>query len=288
MGQARQTFERRQLGLTLRRLRTQAGKSQQEAAEVMGKVRSRVVDLEDGRNASNPEDLEKLLDFYGTTGQERRTALELGTQARKRQRRRAHTDLLPGSFQRFADLEASASEISCYESGVIPGLLQSPEYVRATITDCNGVWWGSSGAELQERIAFRLDRQIRTLDSAEPKSLWFVLAEDALRGSVGSAEVMRAQRRYILQLLESKRNLAVQVLQDETYGNPAPGGGLTVMNFGDKGSPIGFSTVVFGPSTYFDDESDTVAMLRAFRRVRELALSPEQSARLIRTMDKEN
>jgi hypothetical protein len=46
-------------------------------------------------------------------GQERQTVLELGALARERQKKRAHTDLLPGSFQRFADLEASATEINC-------------------------------------------------------------------------------------------------------------------------------------------------------------------------------
>lgn len=287
MGQARQTFERRQLGLALRRLRERAGKSQQVAAELIGKARTRIVELEDGRARISPDDLAKLLDLYGITGDERQTVIELGASARKRQQARVHTDLLPNSFQRFADLEASATEISCYESGIIPGLLQSPGYLRATIADADGVWWESSGAELQERIAFRMERQVRTLDSADPTTLRFVLAESALRGSVGSPEVMHEQRGHILNLLETKRNLTVRVLRNEAFGNPAPGGGLTVFGFGDKGSPIGFSTVVFGPSTFFDGESDTAALLRAFHRLQELALSPERSARLIRQLDKE-
>jgi hypothetical protein len=45
--------------------------------------------------------------------------------------------------------------------------------------------------------------------------------------------------------------------------------------------------VVFGPSAYFDEEPDTAALLRAFERLEELALSPKESARLIRRIDKE-
>jgi len=45
---------------------------------------------------------------------------------------------------------------------------------------------------------------------------------------------------------------------------------------------------VFGPSTYFDQEADTAALLRAFRRVQELALNPDDSVRLIRQIDKED
>jgi hypothetical protein len=51
--------------------------------------------------------------------------------------------------------------------------------------------------------------------------------------------------------------------------------------------PVGFSRVVYGPSTYFDDESDTAALLRAFERLEELAASAEESARLIRQIDEE-
>jgi hypothetical protein len=285
MGKARQTFERRQLGLALRRLRTQAGKSQQMAAEHLSKARSRMGELEDGQTTITAEELGSLLDFYEVTGEERRTVLELGALTRTRQKKRAHTDLLPGSFQRFADLEASASEISCYESGIVPGLLQSPDYLRAVMMASDGVWWKPSIAELHERITFRTERQVKAFD--EPRELRFVLTEDTLRATVGSPEVMREQRRHILDLLESKRNLSVRVLRRETYGNPAPGGGLTVFGFGDRGAPIGFSTVVFGPSTYFDDESDTAALLRAFKRLEELATSAEESVRLIRQIDEE-
>lgn len=124
-------------------------------------------------------------------------------------------------------------------------------------------------------------------DSEEPRELRFVLTEDALRSAVGDPGVMREQRRHILNLLENKRNLSVRVLRRGTFGNPAAGGGLTIFDFGDRGAPVGFSTVVYGPSTYFDDKSDTAALLRAFERLEELAASAEESARLIRQIDEE-
>ena len=284
MGKALQTFERRQLGLALRRLRNEAGKSQQAAADHIAKARSRVAELEDGKTTLTADELGMLLSFYGVSVSERRTVLELGVLAKTRQKKRAHTDLLPGSFQRFADLEENATEINCYEFGIIPGLLQSLGYVRATIDDGDGVWWEPSTAELQERISFRLDRQAKTLDS--DKKLIFVITEDALRGAVGSPEVMHEQRRHILKLLESKQNLTVRVLPSTTYGNPARGGGMTILDFGERGAPVGFTPAVFGPSTYFDQAAETAALLRAFRRVEELALSPQDSRRLIEEADR--
>lgn len=288
MAQARQTFERRQLGLALRRLREGAGKSQQQAADALGKHRSRLVELEDGRATITPDALGDLLDLYAVFGEERETALELGTQARARQKRRAHVDLLPGAYQRFADLEASATEISAYEFGLVPGLLQSLGYVRATIDCGDGIWWTASPREREERIRFRLDRHATVLGSTDPKSLCFVLTEDALRGRVGSHEVMREQRRHILSLLDSHADLSVRVLPSEVSDDPARGNGFSVFGFGDQGPPVGFCSVAYGPSTYLHHAPDTAALLRGFQRVSELALDVTDSAELIRRIDKEN
>lgn len=288
MGQARQTFERRQLGLALRRLRVEAGKSQQEAGKAVNKARSRIGELENGLFTLTAEQLTDLLDFYNASEEERQTALELGVLARARQKkRRAYTGLLPGSFQRFADLEASATGINTYEFGLVPGLLQSLTYVRATIDIGDGIWWPASPSEREERIRFRFDRQQRVLDAAEPKALRFVMTEETLRRGF-SPEVMREQRRHILDLLDSRQNISVRLLPSGVRDNPARGGGLTVLEFGDKGNPVGFLPSIFGPSTYFPQETDTAALLRAFERVTELSLSQEDSAKLIRRIDKEN
>jgi transcriptional regulator with XRE-family HTH domain len=63
MGRARQTFERRQLGLTLRRLRERAGQTQQAAADSIGRVRSRIVELEEGKGTLDQTDLKALRNF---------------------------------------------------------------------------------------------------------------------------------------------------------------------------------------------------------------------------------
>lgn len=287
MAQARQTFERRQLGLMLRRLREQAGKSQLEAAHVVKKARTRIGELEDGKFTITIDHLSNLLDLYGVTGEERHTALKLGTLARARPKYRTYTDLLPGSFQRLADLEMSATEIETYEFGLVPGLLQSLGYVRATIDCGDGIWWPASNREREQRIKFRLDRQDRVLDAAEPKALTFVVTENALRAGF-HPDVMHDQRRHILTLLEKRQNLDVHVLPDTAVDNPARGGGIALLGFGDKGKPVGFLPSVFGPSTYYHQESDTAALSRAFRSVMDLALDRDSSARLIRRIEKES
>lgn len=281
MGQARQTFERRQLGLALRRLREGAGQPQQVAADALGKVRSRVVALEDGTATATPEDLRVLLDCYGVAGAERETLLALAAHARKRTQRRTHVDALPDAYRRFADLEASATEIDCYEQGIIPGLLQSAAYVHAVLAEGEGVWWQPEDSEGEDRIAFRLERQEKVLGSAARRTLRFVVGEDALRANMGTAEVMRTQLAHLLELGGGSRGPAIRVLANGTYGNPARGSNLLVFGFGDRGAPIAYAQSAFGPSAYQDDPASTAAMLRAFDRVWELALDRKESRRLI-------
>jgi transcriptional regulator with XRE-family HTH domain len=285
VGVARPTFERRQLGLTLRRLRDRAGKPQQAAAVVLEKTRTRIVQLEDGTATISQEDLDKLLDLYDVTGDERETVIELANQARKRQKRRVYVDQLPDAFQRFADLESSASEINCFETGVIPGLLQSESYLRAALSEGEGIWWEPSATEGADRLAYRTERQRRVLDDADGRILRFVVTEDALRANLGP-EVMREQLRHLLDLERTHRDLTVRVLANDTFGYPLRGRSLWIFGYGDRGTPVCYTPSAID-SLYYDDEAVTANLLRAFYRVWELALSRTASRRLIDSILKE-
>lgn len=270
----------------MRRLRDRADKPQQAAALEIRKTRTRVVQLEDGTATISQEDLEKLLDLYDVTGEERATVIELANQARKRQKRRVYVDQLPDAFQRFADLEASATEINCFETGVIPGLLQTESYMRAILSECE-VFWGPASSDEADRLAYRLERQRRVLDDTDGRLLRFVLTEDALRANMGAPEVMREQLRHLLELERSHRDLTVRVLANDAFGNPLRGYGLWIFGFGDRGTPVCYSPSALGPASYYDREVDTANLLRAFYRVWELTLSRTASRRLIESLAKE-
>ncbi|RKT57063.1 helix-turn-helix domain-containing protein [Saccharothrix australiensis] len=278
MGKTGQTVERMQLGLALQGLRQRAGKSQQEAGAFVGKAHARISQVENGRGVLKHEDLLKLLDFYDATDQERDTVLAIGMQARRRQPRRAYTDELPDAFGRLADLQASAARIRHYEAGLYPGLLQSPDYVQALMHVAGSVWYDAT--EVEERVAFRLEHQRRVFDAGHDKELNFVFTEDALTNVVGSASVMQGQVLHVLQLMARHPDMTVQILPSGTADNPALGGGLIVLDF--VGAPrIAYPTMVYGSATYYDQVADTDAMARAFERVRELALPPQESKSLL-------
>jgi transcriptional regulator with XRE-family HTH domain len=289
---ARQTMERRQLGLALKRYRTLRNRSQFEVGKSVGQSDSRISKVEDGVATLSQEQLEKALEFLEVPGPERQTLLELGLRARKRQRRggketQCYTDTLPGSFQRIADLEADAEAIYCYEPSVIPGPIQSPGYIRAVIQSCDGIFWTPSETEVENRVAFRRERQVKTLEAARPKRLEFVFTEDALT-SGDDTDVVREQLEYLLHLHREYPNITLQAMPEVGVRNPVPNGGITVLDFDGSAPRVAFTPSIYGPSTYFDDEHDTATLLRAFRRTQELSRDYPATIDLIRQKLEEN
>nr|WP_042189817.1 helix-turn-helix transcriptional regulator [Kibdelosporangium sp. MJ126-NF4]CEL18897.1 Putative DNA-binding protein [Kibdelosporangium sp. MJ126-NF4]CTQ95299.1 Putative DNA-binding protein [Kibdelosporangium sp. MJ126-NF4] len=273
-----QTIPRRLLGSELKRLRSLAGLSGAEAAAAISKDQSRISKVEDGRANLSADDLATLLDLYGVGKTERKRLLAMGVDARKREpKKRAYVDTLPGSYRRLANFESQASQIIAYERGILPGLLQCDVYIEAVMAAGDGIYWESSYQERVDRVSFRLDRQRMVFQADPPKDLEFILADDALRTRFGRPQVLRRQIEHVLHLLDEHPHLSVRLLTATAPDNPAPHAGFMLMRFPEAAPPIGFNSVVYGPSTYLDDPADTDVLTRLFDRLREMALGKAES-----------
>ncbi|WPB93161.1 helix-turn-helix domain-containing protein [Streptomyces malaysiensis] len=110
-----------------------------------------------------------------------------------------HGSLLEG-FPEFVDHEGRAAEIRLYEVGVIPGLLQTPEY--ATILADNTVKRGTITAEqAEERVTLVAERQT-ALVRTPPPLISAVLDESCLRRPVGEPAIMNAQLEQLIEFAE--------------------------------------------------------------------------------------
>jgi transcriptional regulator with XRE-family HTH domain len=277
VGKTVQTIPRRLLGGELRRLRLGAGKSQAQAAQAIGKDQARINKLEDGQTNLKPDDLAALLDFLGATEDDRAKIIAMGVEARKRHpRSRAYVDLLPGSYNRIANLQMQASRTESYERGIFPGLLQCPDYAGAVVAAGDDLWWESSDQERAGRVAFRLERQRTVLRAEPPKELDFIVTDDALRTEFGSPEVMRRQFEHLLGLLDQPE-VSIRLLSSTARNTPAPHGGFTLLRFSEPAPPVGFVSVVYGPSPYLDEPGDTDALTRVFARLKDMASSRAES-----------
>ncbi|GDY33229.1 helix-turn-helix domain-containing protein [Gandjariella thermophila] len=123
MAEPSPTPYKRQLGMALERLRTAAGKSPEDAAELLECSVSKVYRIERGHVSVRPAELRDLLDFYGAPQQERDEIEQLGREARRRRPRTPYGSVIPDWFRQFVHLEEAASEILVYECELIPGAL---------------------------------------------------------------------------------------------------------------------------------------------------------------------
>lgn len=274
----RRPIGRRQLGSELRRLRVEAGKQQREMAEVIECDASQISKVERGERTLKALELNALLDFLTVDGDKRADMLALGAEARKRQPRKAYSDILPGTFRRLGDLEEDATEIFCFADQLVPGLLQIPDYIRALVVDSIYRKNSPVEAEMEARIAFRLDRQ-RVLETEN--RICFLIGESALLRPVGGPLVLRRQLLHLLGVMDGKPWITMRVVPLSLGVHPLLGGALSVFRFCAGVEDVVHQSTVFGGGVYLDDENETRECLRAFTSCRDRALGPAETRRML-------
>lgn len=113
-------------------------------------------------------------------------------------------DLRQGSllegFPEYVSYEGRAAEIRLYEVGVVPGLLQTPEY--ADVLADSAVKRGAITADqAHERVTSVADRQASLVRKNSPLVI-VVLDESCIRRPIGEPAVMDAQLKQLVQFAE--------------------------------------------------------------------------------------
>ncbi|KUH38357.1 MULTISPECIES: helix-turn-helix domain-containing protein [Streptomyces] len=191
-----------------------------------------------------------------------------------------HGALLEG-FPEYLGHEARAVEIRLYEVGVIPGLLQTPDYAatleadavrRAAITQ----------DQADERVALVAQRQA-SLNRTPAPLIFTVLDESCLHRPMGPPSVMDAQCARLLQFAELP-NTVLQVAPF-TMGERRPFSlPITVLTMADR------SLMSYAESSqrgHLERESTGVLpMLTAYHQLQAEALSQADSVAMIREVRK--
>lgn len=178
-------------GARLRSSREERGWTQEGLGERMGFSSTHISAVETGRKISTLRFARSADTVFGTAGTE---------DTFERQWREIRHGVLLEGFPEFLGYESRAVEIRLYEVGVIPGLLQTPEY--ATVLAQSAVKRGSSTPDqAAERIAIVADRQA-VLVRTPPPLILAVLDESCIRRPLGGPGVMRDQFTRLLEFAE--------------------------------------------------------------------------------------
>ena len=227
------TVRRMLVGAHLRRLREEKNITRAEAGYTIRASESKMSRLELGRVAFKERDVSDLLMFYGVTDPEQRDAvLTLVEEANRPGWWREYEDVMPGWFQNYVGLEEAARTLRTYETHFVPGLLQTRDYAEAVLRTTTPPL---KGRDLDRAVALRITRQ-KVLYRSDPLRVWAVVDESALRREVGGPDVHRGQLERLLELLEQKPNIALQVLP-LSGGLHAGGGAFSLLRFADADLP---------------------------------------------------
>lgn len=277
------TARQKRLGAELRKLREQGNVTSEQVADRLDCHVSKVSRIELGQSPIRRLDLEAMLDLYGVpAGRQRDALLKLARTAKTKGWWQSYTDVIPPAYADFIGLEADTARVSSFEMMLIPGLLQTPDYARAVITEA----WETEGPEQIERLV-----EVRTLRQElvtrpDPVELRVVLCEAALAQRIGGPETMAAQLQRLLDV-GAMPNVTLQVLPHSQGAHPGLNGSFTVLGFSENGEPDVVLVENLTSSLYFEDKRELDRYLWTFDRLTAMAASPRESVSLIKKAVKE-
>ncbi|WP_411147000.1 helix-turn-helix domain-containing protein [Streptomyces sp. x-80] len=175
-------------GVRLRMLRDERGWTQDELARRTGVSPTHISAVETGRRPPTTR-------FAGSADRAFGTGDRL-----ERQGRAARDSAILEGFPEFVAQEVCAAEIRLFELGIVPGLLQTPEYAAAITT--GAVRRGAITEQQAEERLTLLARRQASLDRTPAPLVYVVLDESCVRRVVGGPQVMSAQLDRLAALAE--------------------------------------------------------------------------------------
>jgi transcriptional regulator with XRE-family HTH domain len=269
------TIYRRELGVLLRSLRTRKGWTADHVAAQLQVSSSKVSRLENGLRGVSAADISKLCDLYAVEGEQR---LHL-TQLARGSRLRARWQPLGLPYSTYIGLEADAISISDYGLGIMPGLLQTPDYARAVVRAAVPRWVPDV---VKQRVEGRMLRQ-QLLFSEHPPRFEAVVDESVLHRVVGSRAIMRAQLQRLLELAELP-SVTLRVIPYSAGALPAGNNKFIILRFAQPAVPDVVYIEGLTRDEYLRDPHEVEVYNTTFATLVHLAASPQATRDIISAM----
>jgi transcriptional regulator with XRE-family HTH domain len=269
------TVRRRELGALLRALRTERGWTVEQVADRLMVSSSKVSRLETGQRGVSARDIRDLCDLYQVTEERRQQLTDLAAEGKQQawwQSRKIY-------YSNYVGLEAEAASIHDFGLGVVPGLLQTPDYGRAVLSATRPAL---PPDVIEQRLASRIERQ-RLLATANPPEFEAVIDEGVLHRIADSRRAMRVQLEHLL--AESERpNVTIRVLPYKAGLLPSNTNKFIILEFATPAlQPIVFIEHLTG-DLYLDHLEDVAAYQATFGLMREMALTEDETRELLREL----
>lgn len=268
------TVRRRQLGMELQRLREAARKNQEEAGSWIGVSASQVSKYETGDRKIKVGYVRSLCELYNVDAPHKDFLVRLAQEADQRGWWADYGNTVPEWYKYFLGFETAAEQIHTYHSELLPGLFQTPDYIRGLDVD-------APTDDVDRIIKIRSTRQKRLTDASAPLQLKAILNEAVLRRDVGGHEAMLRQLRHLIEVAELP-NITIQVLPFAVGPHPAMIGSFSLLRFPQTPAMDCVFIDIKGGVIYIEKPSDVERYINDFDRLAsDFALPESQTKELI-------
>ncbi|WP_328990297.1 helix-turn-helix domain-containing protein [Kribbella sp. NBC_01245] len=217
------------LGHHLRYLRERAGVSEQEVADAVERSKMTWWRIENGQTSIRGYDVERACQAMGVTNPELIGKLtDLARQSKDSERgskgwKESYDSVASDNFLLFTSLEDAAASTCSYDRNYLPGLLQTPGYMRGLMATERHTGLSPDPEDLEKRAALRLKRQEILTREDNSLRMLSVIHEAALRPPYAGAEAMREQLNHLLAASE-RDNISIRVMPaDRDHAGEAVG-----------------------------------------------------------------
>lgn len=246
----------------LRRAREATGLSQEAVANALYVSTSLVAKWENGSRTPQPGVVNRLVELLEASEVLVRLLDEL-----------VSLELVEDWFREWVSYEQSATSLRWYEPLLVPGLLQTRDYVRAVLRTGTSL----TAEEIEQQVAVRFARQ-EILSRGQPPQLIAIIDEGVLRRPVGGAAVMHEQLMHLAKLAEYPR-LRVQVIPLSAGMYEGLRGPFILADFDGTGDAVYLDTAYRG--VVVERAPEVAAVKRVWEALSSEALPRQQSLDLI-------
>ncbi|MDX3192164.1 helix-turn-helix transcriptional regulator [Streptomyces sp. MN03-5084-2B] len=258
----------RALGFGMKRARQARNLKVRELGRLIDVLPQNISSWESGKRIPKIEDVATILTALRVDTSERDRLLELARNANEPNWLEQHAP----PTATFVDYERTATDMFEWAAGLIPGLLQTPAYMRAIFAAA-----ARPKQDIEKHVMVRLARR-DVLIGRPPLQYRAVLNEAVLHQNIGDQPVMADQLRHVLAASRA-RNVSVRVLPERSGYHPGLYGPFVIFDFADLPPIVYLEHYRSNGYVYHDDHladyRAAVATLSA------LALSEQDSEQLI-------
>lgn len=254
----------RALGRALRDARVDKGMTTRELGARLKRDHGVVSRWETGERTAKPEQVAQILTVLGVDGDRYDEIIAL-SYAPDESNWVATT--LPAQRQQlsaYVDIEEKATKIVQISPLLIPGLLQTDDYVRAVMSG-----GGIPTGEIATRVAIRIGRRA-VLQRTELSEFVALVGEAALYQQVGGRDVMKEQLRHLIAVAnEPKVNL--RIVPFSAGWHPALEGPFVIVESKQSNPVVQLESRT--SSLLLHENTDVAAYRRAADKVSQVAMS---------------